>query len=81
VTIYTKQPIGRLVLKNRLKKNPNGKIEILNTFWNFEDKRFHNDLVHPILVYADLMATGDNRNIEAAGIIYDTEIARFIRED
>jgi hypothetical protein len=81
VTIYTKQPIGRLVLKNKLKKDPNGKVEILNAFWNFEVKIFHNDLVHPILAYADLMATGDNRNIEAAGIIYDAEIARFIRED
>ena len=81
VTIYTKQPVGKLILKNKLKKDPDGNVEILNLFWNFELHTFDNDLVHPILVYADLMATGDNRNIETAGMIYDTEIAKFIRED
>jgi len=80
-TIYTKQPIGKLILKNRLKKDPDGNVEILSLFWNFKCTTFNNNLVHPILVYADLMATGDNRNIETAGIIYDTEIAKFIRED
>ena len=80
-TIYTKQPIGKLIFKNKLKKDPDGNVEILNLFWNFKFNEFNNNLVHPILVYADLMATGDKRNIETAGIIYDTEIARFIRED
>ena len=64
-----------------MKKDPEGNVEILNRFWNFKLNTFNNDLVHPVLVYADLMATGDNRNIETAGMIYDTEIARFIRED
>lgn len=80
-TIYTRHPIGKLILKNKLKKDPYGNVEILNLFWGFKFNAFNNPLVHPILVYADLMATGDTRNIEAAGIIYDTEIARFIRED
>ncbi len=80
-TIYTKKPIGKLILKNRLKKDPNGNVEILSGFWNFEHNRANNGLVHPILVYTDLMATGDNRNIETAGLIYDAEIIKFIRED
>jgi hypothetical protein len=79
-TIYTKKPIGELVLKNRLKKDPNGNVEILNVFWNFEHNMIKKGLVHPILVYADLMATGDSRNIETAGLIYDEEIIRLIRE-
>ncbi|MGD9182654.1 MAG: type IV toxin-antitoxin system AbiEi family antitoxin, partial [Desulfobacterales bacterium] len=58
-----------------------GNVEILNLFWNFKLNTFNNDLVHPVLVYADLMATGDHRNIETAGMIYDAEIVRFIRED
>jgi hypothetical protein len=81
VTIYTKEPIGKLVFKNKLKKDPDGNVEILNLFWNFKLNTFNNDLVHPVLVYADLMATGDHRNIETAGMIYDAEIVRFIRED
>ncbi len=81
VTIYTKEPIGKLIIKNKLKKDPDGNVEILNRFWNFKINTFNSDLVHPILVYADLIATGDNRNLETAGMIYDTEIARFIGED
>ncbi|MBW2449412.1 MAG: hypothetical protein JRE92_03170 [Deltaproteobacteria bacterium] len=80
-TIYTKQPIGKLVLKNKLKKDPDGNVEILNLFWNFKLNTVNIDLVNPVLVYADLMATGDTRNIETAGMIYDTEVTRFIRED
>jgi hypothetical protein len=80
-TIYTKQPIGKLVLKNRLKKDPDGNVEILNVFWNFEPRTYLGDMVHPILTYADLIATGDTRNIEAAKMIYEKEITQFIRED
>jgi len=80
-TIYTQKPIGKLILKNRLRKDPNGDVEILNGFWKFEPHRADKDLVHPVLVYADLMATGDSRNIEVAEMIYDTEITRFVREN
>ena len=31
----------------------------------------YEDLVHPILIYADLLATGNERNIETAKMIYD----------
>jgi hypothetical protein len=43
--------------------------------WKYED------LVHPILIYADLLATGNERNIETAKIIYDKHILELIRED
>ena len=85
-TIYTKETLGRLLLEHRIKKEPNGNVEILKAFWNFEyrvpiaDWRVH-DLVHPILIYADLLATGDTRNIETAEIIYERELTRYIGED
>jgi len=81
MTIYTAHPIARLVLKNRLKRDPNGKIEILNAFWNFEQRNLLYGTVHPILIYADLMATGDSRNIEVAKVIYENEIAQIIPRD
>jgi hypothetical protein len=31
-------------------------------------------------VYADLIASGDDRNIETAEIIYDTQISRLLGE-
>ena len=81
VTIYTREPLGELFLKNRIRKEPNGDIEILEVFWKFEFNWQHHNLVHPILIYADLLATGDERNIETAEIIYERELTKFIRED
>jgi len=81
VTIYTREPLGELFLKNRIRKEPNGDIEILEAFWKFEFNWQHHNLVHPILIYADLLATGDERNIETAEIIYERKLAKFIRED
>jgi len=81
VTIYTKQPLGKLLLKHRIKKDPDGYIEILEAFWNVEYNLPYPNLVHPILIYADLLATGDSRNLETAEIICERELARLIRED
>lgn len=83
VTIYTNDEaaLNKYIIKNRIQKDPEGKIEILKTFWKREQQRPYPDLVHPILIYADLQATGDARNIETAEIIYEQELAGFIRED
>jgi len=81
ITIYVKGNPGRLLLKHKIMKEPNGNIEILKAFWDFEYEWEFPNLVHPILIYADLLATGDARNIETAEIIYDKELARFIREN
>lgn len=80
-TIYTNEPIGELVLKNRLRKAEQGNVEILTLFWNFKYELANQDIVPPILIYTELMATGDHRNIEAAKIIYEKYIDRFIREN
>ena len=80
-TIYAKRPLGKLILKNRLIRDPKGNIDILEAFWGFEYSWHNLNLAHPILIYADLLATGDPRNIEAAKLIYDQELRKFIRED
>jgi len=58
---------------------------IYRTFWpeNITEHytNVQKELVHPILAYADLVATGDTRNIETARRIYDEHIAQYIRED
>jgi hypothetical protein len=41
----------------------------------------HDDLVPPLLIYADLMATGDTRNIETARMIYEKELSKYFREN
>lgn len=81
ITVYAKQPIGGFLLKNRIKKDANGDIEILKMFWEFEQDHLQNDLVPPLLIYADLLATGDTRNIETARMIYEKELSEYFRED
>lgn len=75
VTIYADTPPGKLILERKLKKADNGSIEILRTFWKTDHRIINQDTVPPLLVYADLMATGNTRNIETAGLIYDKHLA------
>jgi hypothetical protein len=81
ITVYTNKPVGNFLLRNRIRPDPHGNIEILRMFWNFEIDWLYKNLVHPLLIYADLLATGEARNIETARILYDKEIIRFVRED
>lgn len=82
IIIYTKdQNINRLLLDNRLRADINGDVEILERFWNPSDVKQPEETVHPILVYADLLATGNQRNIETAKMIYEQHIVRLVREN
>lgn len=74
VTIYTDEPLGKFTLEHRLKKEPQGEVEILKPFWKFGYRHQDRHIVPPILVYADLLAAGDPRNIETAKVIYDQEL-------
>jgi hypothetical protein len=82
ITIYTMpQQLNQLLAENRLRKDETGDVEILKRFWKPPEVWRYEDLVHPILIYADLLATGNERNIETAKMIYDKHILEFIRED
>ncbi len=82
ITVYIKhRHLNDFLLQNRLKKDIYGEIEILKYFWEQTDVNENKDLVHPILIYADLMATANQRNIETAKMIYEQYIIRHIRED
>ncbi len=82
IAIYTMpQELNQLLTENRLRKDQTGDVEILKRFWNPAEIWKYEDLVHPILIYADLLATGNERNIETAKMIYDQHIVQFVRED
>jgi len=82
ITIYaTPQQLDQLLIENRLKRDRTGDVEILERFWKPNEIKMHKDVVHPILIYADLLATGNERNIETARIIYEQYIIQLIRED
>jgi len=79
LTIYTRENPLPLITEMRLKADKNGDIEILDAFWDPNVIRTGGDVVPPILAYADLMATTDGRNLEAARLIYDQYLAPNLR--
>jgi hypothetical protein len=81
-TIYTRElrVLFEWLIKNRIRQDPDGNIEILRKFWKFEPDWEYPNVTPPILIYADLLATADARNIETAKMIYDKKIARLITE-
>ncbi len=81
VTIYAGERIQELILRNKLRKDPHGDVEIVKRFWNVDARGTQRETVPPLLVYADLIATANDRNIETARMIYDRELAGLIRED
>ncbi|TCD47271.1 hypothetical protein E0L29_09190 [Chlorobium sp. N1] len=81
-TLYTnRNRIAELVVANKLKKDPRGNVEILDRFWMREKERQEDDTVHPFLVYADLLAIGDQRTMETAKVIYERQLTEYFRED
>jgi hypothetical protein len=82
ITLYVdKDNPAAVIIPNRLKKDPEGDVELVGRFWQTDVVAPHGDTVHPILVYADLMATGNQRNIETARIIYDEHIVQLVGEN
>lgn len=83
-TIYldpqnARDALGMLVKQHRLRADPQGTVEILDAFWNFQLEGPQPDLVPPLLVYADLMATLDPRNLEVAKRIREQHIDHALR--
>ena len=71
-TIYADESLGRLILMNGLKEvqdRSSANVEILQKFWNFRSLE-DTGLAPVLLVYADLIASGDSRNLETAKLIY-----------
>jgi hypothetical protein len=79
-TIYAPNRLAALQLKFRFRQDKNGDIELLTKFWTFDRDAAPLDTAPALLVYADLMASGDERNIETAGMIYDRYIIRSFGE-
>jgi hypothetical protein len=74
LTIYARRPIARLQAAYRMRAAPAGNVEVLDVFWDFDREPGYPDVVHPVLAYADLLATRDGRNIEAAKLILEQAI-------
>jgi hypothetical protein len=86
-TIYlepetAREALATLVQEHRLRADPQGNVEIVDAFWKLPElpeKGAPRDLVPPLLVYADLMATLDPRNLEVAKRIRERYIEHALR--
>ncbi|MFM0070265.1 type IV toxin-antitoxin system AbiEi family antitoxin [Paraburkholderia sediminicola] len=82
VTLYSRAPLGsQFMLSARLRPDPRGDVEILESFWPEALERAwiesgRQPLVHPFLIYADLVASGDSRNLSAAAQIYEQYVTQ-----
>lgn len=82
LTLYAdRMRMAELVVANRLKKDPHGNVEILERFWPPENGFGEADVAHPVIIYADLAATGDQRTMETATLIYEQYLDRYFRQD
>lgn len=77
-TIYADSTLPKLQAKYGLVKDKKGEIEILQKFWNFREIE---NVAPPLVVYADLLATADERNLETAQIVYDRYLSEITKED
>ena len=84
ITIYLETGDGNDLFKNyRFRKDPKGDIHVYRAFWNIDrntPKIRETDLVNPLITYADLIGTGDIRNLEAAEELTGDEFAGLIHD-
>jgi hypothetical protein len=80
--IYTEiEKYKDIIIRNRLRKDDEGEIIFFKRFWNFKTIDNTKEIVDTILIYADLINTGDQRAIEEAKEVYEKYIDRRLRED
>ncbi len=80
LTLYADKLPAKLIVQHRMTTaQPNDEhnlVEVRKRFWG-EALDGRADLVPPPLIYADLLATGDARCIDAAQMIYEEYLARL----
>lgn len=85
LTIYADKVPGLLAARQKFMKEPapgrTAVVEVRKRFWKFPTDPEYNHLVPPVLVYADLLATGDARCIETANMVHDTYVTRLLAQD
>lgn len=85
LTLYAEKMPGLLAARQKFMKEAGPRhaavVEVRKRFWNFPGDPVHINTVPPLLVYADLLATGDTRCLETAKMIHDLYLARLLTEE
>lgn len=69
LTVYTKENKMEMIKNYRLIPDPKGYFKVYQKFWNKDENKF--GTAPPLLIYADLINTGEKRNIDIAKSIYE----------
>jgi len=79
VILYAgEKQLNNILIKNRLIRDKNGNLEVYDDSW-MPAGLFADSLGHLILIYSDLVYSGNQRNIEAARMIYEENIKEYLR--
>lgn len=85
LTIYVEKLPAMLAARQKLATAPElgraMRVEMRRKFWTFPDERETRAIAPPVLVYADLLATGDARCIETAKLVYEGHVARLFDKE
>lgn len=83
LTLYAEKLPGALAAKYKFAKEADvghkAVVDVRRRFWNFKEDQ-DKPCVPPVLVYADLLATGDARCIETAKRLYDEHVVQLVRQ-
>jgi hypothetical protein len=80
ITIYADDRAA-ILKRHKLVADPQGPVIVVDRFWRFEYEWEFPEVVPPVLIYADLLATTDDRCRETAGMVYDKYLAKIIETD
>lgn len=77
--IYSDSNLPKLQAQYGLQRDPTGEVELLRRFWKFDQwDQKSLQTAPPLLVYADLVSTADERNLETAQMIYEQYVLRLV---
>lgn len=77
-TIYLEGNANQLFKTGYIIPDEDGSIKIYKKFWTCRQEG-NSIIIPPLLIYADLVGSGNSRNIEAAQRIYENELSNFGR--
>lgn len=80
-TVYAQPQAHDLILDAGLRSDPDGNVELIHPFWGNWAHAAHQDCTHPLLVYADLLASDIDRNLEVAQRVYNEYLRDIIEPD
>jgi hypothetical protein len=82
LTIYAAKLPALLAARQKFAKAPEFgrtvEVQVRRRFWNFTEDNEKRAIAPAVLVYADLLATGEGRCLETAKMVYEAHVARLL---